>query len=69
MLGPSHAVPCSGGEMLRYVHHENIALYRKLILESERDSSRDERRHKLLLTLLAEELAKDVKATDAKGQS
>jgi len=55
--------------MLRYVHHENIALYRKLILESERDSSRDERRHKSLLTLLAEELAKDVKATDAKGQS
>ena len=55
--------------MLRYVHRENIALYRKLILESERDSWRDERRHKLLLTLLAEELSKDGKATDEKGQS
>jgi len=69
MLGPSHAVPYSGAEMLRYVHRENIALYRKLISECERDSQRDEHRHKLLLTLLAEELAKDVKATDAKGQS
>jgi hypothetical protein len=67
MLGPSDAVP--GVEMLRYVHRENIALYRKLILESERDSSRDERRHKLLLTLLAEELSKDGKATNEKGQS
>ncbi len=62
--------------MLRYVHRENIALYRKLISECERDSQRDEHRHKLLLTLLAEELAKlaeelakDGKATDAKGQS
>jgi hypothetical protein len=56
MLEPSHAVPCFGG-MQRFVHTENIALYRKLILESDRDSSRDERRHKMLLTLLAEELA------------
>jgi hypothetical protein len=54
--------------MQRFVHNENIALYRKLIFESERDSSRDERRHKMLLTLLAEELAKDRRATDAKGQ-
>jgi len=57
-----------GGAMQRFVHNENVALYRKLILESERDSSRDERRHKMLLTLLAEELAKDGKATHAKGQ-
>jgi hypothetical protein len=54
--------------MQRFVHTANIALYRKLIIESELDQSRDEGRHKMLLTLLAEELAKDGKATDAKGQ-
>lgn len=44
-----------------FVHDENIALYKKLITESELDPSRDEDRHKMLLTLLAEETAKDVK--------
>ena len=44
-----------------FVHNENIALYRKLISESELDPSRDEQRHKMLLTLLAEEVAKDNK--------
>jgi hypothetical protein len=44
--------------MERFVHDENIALYRKLIAESEHDPSRDEVRHKMLLTLLADELAK-----------
>ena len=43
---------------MHYVHNENIALYRKLIAESERDPSHDEERHKMLLTLLAEEKAK-----------
>jgi hypothetical protein len=47
--------------MQRFVHNENIALYKKLITESELDPSRDEDRHKMLLTLLAEETAKDVK--------
>jgi hypothetical protein len=46
--------------MQRFVHNENIALYKKLITESELDPSRDEDRHKMLLTLLAEETAKDV---------
>jgi hypothetical protein len=45
--------------MERFVHNENIALYRRLISESERDLSRDEGRHKMLLTLLAEEEAKE----------
>ncbi len=44
--------------MTRY-HNENIALYEKLIAESERDPSRDEDRHKMLLTLLAEEKVKN----------
>jgi len=37
------------------------AHYRHLIAESERDPRRDEDRHKMLLTLLAEETAKDKK--------
>ena len=45
--------------MERYLHNENIVLYRKLIAASELDRSRDEDRHKMLLTLLAEEKAKD----------
>jgi hypothetical protein len=44
--------------MERYVHNANIAHYRHLIAESERDPKRDEDRHKMLLTLLAEEIAK-----------
>jgi hypothetical protein len=50
--------------MHRFVHNANIAHYRKLIAESEIDPSRDEKRHKMLLTLLAEEMAKDAKAND-----
>ena len=45
--------------MERYVHNENIARYQKLIAVSELDPTRDEDRHKMLLTLLAEEKAKD----------
>ncbi len=48
--------------MRPFVHDANIALYRKLIAESERNSSRDEDRHQMLLRLLAEEIAKDEKA-------
>jgi hypothetical protein len=48
-----------------YVHEANIDLYRRLIAESERSSKRDEDRHKILLTLLAEEeRAKDEKAAE-----
>jgi hypothetical protein len=45
--------------MLRFVHNENLAIFQKLIAASERDPSRDEDRHKMLLRLLAEEEAKD----------
>jgi hypothetical protein len=47
--------------MERFVHNANIEHYRRLISESERDPSRDEDRHKMLLTLLDEEMAKERK--------
>ena len=47
--------------MERYIHDANIAHYRHLIAESERTPKRDEDRHRMLLTLLAEEMAKDKK--------
>jgi hypothetical protein len=47
--------------MQHYIHNANIAHYRYLIAESERNPKRDEDRHKMLLTLLAEEIAKDKK--------
>jgi hypothetical protein len=47
--------------MERYIHNANIAHYRHLIAESERDPERDEERHQMLLTLLAEEVAKEKK--------
>ena len=47
--------------MERFVHNANIEHYRRLIAESERDHSRDEDRHTMLLQLLAEELAKERK--------
>jgi hypothetical protein len=40
-----------------YVHKANIEHYRRLIAESDNDPSRNEDRHKMLLTLLAKELA------------
>ena len=45
----------------RFVHDANIERYRRLLAESKRDPSRDEVRHNTLLTLLAEEEAKDKK--------
>jgi len=47
--------------MERFIHNANVDLYRRLIAESERDPKRDEDRHKMLLTLLAEEIDKDKK--------
>ena len=44
--------------MERFVHNANIEHYRRLIAESEFDLSRDEDRHKMLLTLIAKEVAK-----------
>jgi hypothetical protein len=49
--------------MERYIHNANIAHYQHLIAESERDPKRDEHRHKMLLTLLAEEIATDKTST------
>jgi hypothetical protein len=46
--------------MHSFIQNANIELYRKLIAESELDPSRDEKRHHMLLTLLVEEMAKDV---------
>ncbi len=47
--------------MSAFVHEGNVALYKRLIAESERDPSRDEARYKMLLRLLAEEVAKEGK--------
>jgi len=47
--------------MERYAHDANIAHYRRLIAESELDPKRDKDRHKILLTLLAEEEAEAAK--------
>jgi hypothetical protein len=53
--------------MQRFIREQNIALYKMLIAESERDPSRDERRHQILLTLLAEETARNQKLTDSQS--
>jgi hypothetical protein len=45
-------------------HNANMVHYRHLIAESKCDPKRDEDRHKMLLTLLAEEVAKDQKPLD-----
>ncbi len=47
--------------MQRFIDHENIARYRKLIAIAESDPSRDEARYQVLLWLLAEEEAKEAK--------
>ena len=41
-----------------FIVQENIALYERLVAESELDSIRDEGRHKMLLCLLVKEQAK-----------
>jgi len=40
-----------------YVHRENIALYQRLLAET--DANKDQVRHAVLLELLAAELAKE----------
>ncbi len=47
--------------MEHYIHNANIDFYRHLIAESEGNPARDEDRHQMLLTLLAEEIAKEKK--------
>ncbi len=51
--------------MRRYIHDANIDHYRKLIVESLADPSRDEARHKMLLTLLTEELTGHMRPLDS----
>jgi hypothetical protein len=45
--------------MEQHVHRQNLAHYRRLIAESERDPARDEVQHNWLLKLLADEEAVD----------
>jgi hypothetical protein len=51
-----------------FAHNENIALYRKLIAESESAAPRDQGRHATLVKLLAEEIAKGHSPITAKQQ-
>jgi hypothetical protein len=53
--------------MQRFIREQNIALYKKLIAASERDPSRDEERHGMLLTLLAKEMARDHNPPDSQS--
>jgi hypothetical protein len=43
--------------MERYTHQQNLAHYRRLLAESERDPARNEVQHNWLLKLLADEEA------------
>jgi hypothetical protein len=44
-----------------FIHKQNLAHYRRLIAESERDPARNEVQHNWLLKLLADEEAEDIK--------
>ncbi len=48
-------------EMESYIHQKNLAHYRRLIAESERDPSRNEVQHRWLLKLLADAEAVEIK--------
>ena len=50
--------------MDRYIHDQNLAHYRRLVAESERDPSRNQVQHNWLLKLLADEEAEDAKPQD-----
>jgi hypothetical protein len=66
MMVLTTGLPAWEADMQRFVHNENIALYRKLIAESLGCQSRDEDRHAMLLTLLAEEEARDIRPPNGK---
>ena len=53
--------------MQRFIREQNIALYKMLIAESDQTPLRDEERHKMLLTLLAEEIARDQVPPDSQS--
>jgi hypothetical protein len=50
--------------MERHIHQRNLAHYRRLVAESERDPARDEVQHNWLLKLLADEEAEETKLLD-----
>jgi hypothetical protein len=50
--------------MERYIHDQNLAHYRRLVAESERDPSRNQVQHNWLLKLLADEEAEHVRPQD-----
>jgi hypothetical protein len=47
--------------MERHIHEQNLAHYRRLVDESERDPARNEVQHKWLLKLLADAETEDNK--------
>ena len=55
--------------MKHFIREQNIALYKTLIAESERNPSRDEKRHQMLLRLLAQEMAADRRPSDGRSPS
>jgi hypothetical protein len=50
--------------MERYIHDQNLAHYRRLVAESERDPSRNQVQHDWLLKLLADEEAEHARPHD-----
>jgi hypothetical protein len=50
--------------MERYTHQQNLAHYRRLLAESERNPARNEVQHNWLLKLLADEEAEAAKPQD-----
>jgi hypothetical protein len=46
--------------MEQSIHHQKLADYRRLIIESERDPARNEIQHRWLLKLLADEEATEI---------
>jgi hypothetical protein len=47
-----------------FIHEQNIARYRRLVIESERDPARNEVQHNWLLKLLADAEAENIKPLD-----
>ena len=50
--------------MERYTHQQNLAHYRRLLAEWDRNPERNEVQHNWLLKLLADEEAEDAKPQD-----
>ena len=50
--------------MGNFVHQQNLAHYRRLLVEAELATSKDEIRHSMLMRLLAEEEANELLVAD-----